>query len=740
MATLLSTEHLARSSARRPWLTIAAWAVLLVAGFVSAMGIGDVLTTDGEVYQETESARADRLIHERFGMSPEAPHEVVVVQAPGRTIDDPTFQALVADLTASFRAMDGNVITVASYLDAHDPSLISADRSTVLIHVGLGGTASDAEKNSRPVLDLVSAKNGVDGFTVLSGGHGSLERAWTETAEKDLQKLEMIGVPVALVVLLVVFGALVAAGLPILVGIFSIIIAVGISALIGRAFELSMFVTNMIMMMGLAVGIDYSLLIVQRFREERRNGRDVHDAIARSGATATRAVFFSGMTVVVALSGLLLVPDSIFRSLALGAIIVVLVALAAALTLLPAVLRLLGDRVDRVRVRVPFRRRSPEAASGRFWAWTTGLVTRHAAISAIASVAFLALAAAPYLTMKLGSSGIGSLPRNSDVYQVFSILDRDFNAGLLAPARIVVDGRADDPAVLAGIERLRERLATDSAFGSPELSWNDQGNLAVIDVPVSGAYESRAAARAVDRLRSDYIPAAFNGTRSEVLVTGPTAETTDYVNLIRSHTPLVFAFVLGLSFLILLVVFRSTVVPVKAIIMNLLSVGAAYGLMVLVFQHGIGHEIFGFGKVERIDAWIPLFLFAILFGLSMDYHVFLLSRIRERFDATGDNLESVAYGVRSTAGMITGAALIMVAVFSGMAAGDLVMFQQMGFGLAVAIILDATVVRVVLVPASMALLGDRNWYLPGWLGWLPKLELDGHHAEPAMPVYGAAGQ
>jgi RND superfamily putative drug exporter len=353
-------------------------------------------------------------------------------------------------------------------------------------------------------------------------------------------------------------------------------------------------------------------------------------------------------------------------------------------------------------------------------------------ISVVASVALLGAMAIPYFSIELGQAGVSTLPRNVEAFRGYEILDREFTAGLIDPAKIVIDTPDIESAgVQAAISRLQDRLAADGAFGSTSFERNVDGDLGLLSVAINGDPQSNDAHAALRRLRNEHIPAAFDGVEAKVYVTGPTASVADYVQVIKDYTPAVFAFVLGMSFIVLLLVFRSIVVPVKAIIMNLLSVGAAYGALVAVFQEGFLTNVFGFRQVDRIEGWLPLFLFAVLFGMSMDYHVFLLSRIRERYDETHDNAASVAFGLRSTAGIITGAALIMVAVFSGFALGELSAFQQMGFGLAVAVILDATVVRSVLVPASMVLLGDWNWYLPSWLRWLPEVRIEGGRRETA---------
>ncbi|MCE7929418.1 MAG: MMPL family transporter [Dehalococcoidia bacterium] len=723
MAQKSITRAMARFAARRPWTVITAWALLLVAGIAAASAMAGQLSTGMEMRVETESSRAEKLLEERL-RGPQEVREFVLIRSDHGTVLDEDFRDRAGRLLAEIVATPG-VVMALNYYESLDSALLSDDQATLLIPVVLSGTVDEAAETVQPLMALLERYDGRDGFSVVTGGEGSISRAFTETAEKDLRAAEIVGLPIALVVLVVVFGALVAAGVPIVVGMVAIAVSLGITALIASAFELSIFTVNMITMTGLAVGIDYSLLIVQRFREERRSGRGRDEAIERTGATASRAVLFSGMTVVVALFSMFLVPSSLFQSVAAGAVIVVIVAVAAALTLLPALLRLLGDRVNLGTIPLPGSRASSPNEGG-FWARTASFVMKRRVASIVASVALLLVAGVPYLNARLGFAGVASLPESSVAYRAFSLLDSEFSAGLLSPADIVIDAEdVHSPEVAAAIDELRERLFADPNFSRPMVEANEAGDLALVTVAVSGDPLGSHAIQAVERLRSQYIPAAFAGTGAEVSVGGETARDIDYSTVITGVTPVVLAFVLGLSFLILLVIFRSVVVPLKAILMNLLSVGAAYGVMTLVFQQGVGAELLGFRQVERIESWVPLFMFAMLFGLSMDYHVFLLTRIREHFDATGDNAASVRHGVQNTAGMITGAALIMVAVFGGFAMGELTMFQQMGFGLAVAVILDATIIRTVLVPASMALLGDLNWYLPPWLKWLPKVHVEG---------------
>jgi RND superfamily putative drug exporter len=440
---------------------------------------------------------------------------------------------------------------------------------------------------------------------------------------------------------------------------------------------------------------------------------------------------FSGMAVAIALAGMLIMPDATFRSFAVGAILVVTTTVLASMTLLPAVLGLLGDRVNWLTL--PFiGRRGQSQSEGGVWEWITKAVTARPVISVAVTGSLLVAAATPVLDINLGSVGISSLPEDSNSRHAFDVINEEFSDGVLT-ADIVIEAQdTSEPAIEAAIADLTARLEADGFFGSSELERSAAGDVALLTVAMPGDFSSAESKAALKRLRGDYIPAAFDGVAAEVVVGGATAESVDSVQMQSDYLPLVFTFVLGSSFLLLLVVFRSIVVPLKAVVLNLLSVGAAYGILVLVFQEGIGAGLLGLREAPVIESWLPLFLFAILFGLSMDYHVFLLSRIKERYDESRDNAASVAHGLRTTAGMITGAALIMVVVFAGMASGELVVFQQVGFGLAVAIILDATIIRMVLVPASMELLGERNWYFPYWLEWLPRINIEGgFQAEPA---------
>ncbi len=729
----LSPAALARSSARRPWATVALWIVALLTsiGLTSAL-LGDALTTAADFTDNPESKQAQALIDEVRGAA--AATELIVVTSDSMSVADPVFRGFVDDIQRRMQDLSPTVVShVGSYLTEDGP--VAESGHSALLPVTLAGTSSDVTAaNAAAVHDALAEVRPPDTIEASITGPATLENEFNRIAEEDLATGETIGLAVALLVLVFVFGAVFAGLVPILLGVVSIAVALGSAALVGLAFDLSFFVTNMITMIGLAVGIDYSLFIVSRYREERAAGHHKIDAIGRAGNTASRAVFFSGLTVVLALLGMLLLPNTIFRSLGIGAILVVIVAVAASLTLLPALLSLLGDRIEWLRIRG--RSAASRERQGRLWDRLTNAVMRRPVTSLIASAGFLIVLSLSYFSINTGFNGVSTLPDDIESKRAFAVLEADFSGGLTSPVEIVVDGPAD-----AAVDELRAELAAHPAFGSQSTVQAAAGSIKIISAPLAGDVNSDASIEAVRELRADTIPAVFAGTGATVLVGGETAGTVDFLTQTADWTPLVFLFVLGLSFILLTVAFRSVVIPAKAIAMNLLSVGAAYGLIVAFFQQGVGpawvKDIagrLGFAQVEVIEAWLPLFLFSVLFGLSMDYHVFLLSRIKERFDHTGDNADSVAYGLRSTAALITGAAAIMVAVFSGFAAGRLVSFQQMGFGLAAAVLLDATIVRSVLVPASMKLLGARNWYLPRWLEWIPQVNIEGTPAEPEIVV------
>ncbi len=733
------TESLARISARRPWITIGVWGVLVVVGLALVQNLlASATTTDFRLGGQYESERAAALLEERL-RGPKPVAELVIVQSPSLTVDDAAFQARVESLYAQIIALGPDTVQLGQhYYLTNNPVSVSPDRKTTIMNFFLTGSSEEAIENVGDVMEIVREANQADDFRVLIGGDASVAFENNEMSAHDLEQGERFGVPIALIILLLLFGAVVATLLPLGMAIVAIGMALAAVGVIGQAFELIFFVTMIITMIGLAVGIDYSLLIVSRFREELSRGLDKYEAVVKAGDTAGRTVLFSGTTVVIALFGMFIVPVSFFQSLGLGAILVVIAALAATLTLLPALLALLGPRVDFLTIPFlsRFSLRGAQDSEGGFWLTITRAVTRYPIVSILlVGIPMIALTSF-YFGIKTGLNDVNTFPDSSETKEAFIVFEEEFSvgdvnpAGLLSPAEIVIDGDISSPQVQAAIARLATSLQADPTFPIPpsQAEVNAAGDLALVTLPFPGKPNSRAATEKMATLRDVHVSEAFEGVPAEVYVGGATAEAGDFFGIVDVFTPVVFAFVLGTSFIILMLVFRSIVIPIKAIIMNLLSVGTAYGLLVLVFQRGVAREFFGFQHAEVIDAWIPLFLFSILFGLSMDYHVFLLSRIRERYDETQDNAQAVAYGLQSTGRMITGAALIMVAVFGAFAAGETIVNQQVGFGLAIAVLLDATLVRSVLVPASMAVLGRRNWYLPSWLNWLPDLRVEAEEA------------
>ncbi len=763
-------SRLAGASARRPWVVIGVW---LAVGAVSLLLIGglfsDATTTDLAIGGRYESQRAAALIEDRL-RGPRQLSEIVIVQSDSLDVDAAAFRARVEEIHEEILSLGPETIAggiqgqpifhyyhamaAAALIPPEDlarllPILVSADRQTALIHYTLAGTSREAVANVDRVMHVVEeADASSDDFTVLIGGDASVAHESNELAESDLRKGEVFGIPVALLVLLVLFGAVVATLLPLALAIISIVVAIAAVSVIGQFNQLLFFVTAMVVMIGLAVGIDYSLLIVSRFKEEMGRGAAPREAAVRAGGTAGRTVFFSGMTVVLALVGLLMVPASFHQSLALGAILVVIACLAATLTLLPATLSLLGPRVNMLSVPLlsRFSLKGADDSGQGFWYTVTRVVTRHPVVSILAVGVPMIFVTLFYFNIgvlgiegiRTGLNDVNTFPDSAKTKHAFLVLEEKFSAGdvspagILSPAQIAVDGDMDDPRVLDAITRLEEAIAASGSFPLPALTeFNEAGDFALVTLPFPGETRGQEAIDHMRTLRERLVPAAFEGVPAQVHVGGMTAEAADFYGIVRVYTPIVFAFVLGLSFIILMIVFRSIVIPIKAIIMNLLSVGATYGLLVIVFQLGVGADLLGFDRAEVVDAWLPLFLFAVLFGLSMDYHVFLISRIKERYDQTRDNTEAVAYGLHSTAGIITGAALIMVVVFGAFAAGETITNQLMGFGLAVAVLIDATLVRSVLVPASMEVLGRGNWYLPSWLGWLPELQVEAPEDGPS---------
>jgi RND superfamily putative drug exporter len=516
-----------------------------------------------------------------------------------------------------------------------------------------------------------------------------------------------------------------------LLALSAVMATMGLLALPSQLWPVDENAGAVVLLIGLAVGVDYSLFYLKREREERAAGRSEGAALEAAAATSGRAVLISGLTVMIAMAGMFLTGDKAFGSFAMATIMVVATAVLGSLTVLPALLSRLGDRVDKARVPLLHRLQRPNG--GRVWSWTLDRVLRRPVVSVVISAGILVALALPALGMRTVAPGAEALPKDMEVIQVFDRLQETF-PGEADPAVVVVKAPSiDDPRVDAAIENLRSRALESGRVHEPvTVDVNPARTVARIELPIDGTGSDAASYAAVSTLRSEIVPQTVGSIEGvEAGVTGSTAESKDFGSAMRSTAPLVFVFVLAFAFLLLLVSFRSVVIAIKAIVLNLLSVAAAFGILVLVFQHEWAKGILGFDYSGGVMAWLPVFLFVILFGLSMDYHVFILSRVREAYDRGMKTEDAIAHGIKTTAGVVTSAAIVMVFVFSIFGTLSLIMMKQFGVGLAAAVLIDATVVRAVLLPATMKLLGEANWYLPRWLGWLPRLRLEGAHAAPA---------
>ena len=714
---LSPTARIASWSARHRWWVVAASILVVVLAIFISSTVETKILDDNDV-GAGESGRGLDLVEERFDVVA-VPTEQLVFSNPSLGVDDPAFRSTVEGLVQELRALP-EVESVTSYYDTADPDMVSEDRNVLLAQVVIQGDVDDAESKIDAIVAAVdAAAEKATGFEVGIAGSTSLDKQLQEVSDEDFGRIMKVTLVLGLVILLVAFRALVAAVIPLVLAVGAIVSALGVAALISQVYPLADPYTAMVELMGLAVGIDYSLFIVSRFRNERKAGRSKLEAIAVASNTTGRAVFYAGVTVVLALAGMALTNNPLFISMGLAAIVVVLFALVGSLTLLPALLSVLGDNVNRLRV--PFLGRE---SNGGIWGTITDRVlARPAILATVTTIALIALAM-PVLSLNLGfNNGADAFPDAVKGKRALVLLEENFAVGLTAPAWVVIDAPdVTSPQVQASVDKFLQRVGHDEAFVGPfESDINPAGNLLSVKVPLAGDINDEASKNAVNQLRDEIIPEAFAGSGAQVYVTGITAASLDFKDQMYDTAPYVFGFVLGLAFLLLLVMFRSIVIPVKAIVLNLLSVGAAYGVLVMIFQWGWGISLLGSEETGVIEAWLPLFLFSILFGLSMDYHMLLLNRIKEAYDQGHSNEESVSIGVKLTAGQITSAAAIMVGVFSTFALGRLIGMQQFGIGLAVAVLIDATVIRSVLLPASMKLLGEWNWYLPRWLDWLPKV-------------------
>jgi uncharacterized membrane protein YdfJ with MMPL/SSD domain len=706
-----------RWSARHRKQAILGWLAFVIASLVIGGAIG-VNTLESEDSGVGESGRADKTLHQAF---PQTTNESVLVQSSKLKATDPGFRAGVADTVERLEGARHVREVTGPYAGE---GRISADGRSALVEFEIAGDPETATDRVDPSLAATAAAAKANPeLRIEQFGDASADKAIGQQFDDDFKKAELTSLPITLLILVIAFGALVAAGVPLLLALSGVAATIGLLAPISLIAPVDESVNSVILLIGLAVGVDYSLFYLRREREERAAGRSEQAALEAAAATSGRAVLISGLTVMIAMSGMYLAGAATFQSFATGTILVVAVSVIGSLTVLPAVLSKLGDRVDRGRVPLIGRVKAATARAG-IWPRIVDRVLRRPLRYALVSGGLLLALAMPALAMDTSVPGVDGLPQDLPVVQTYNKIQAAF-PGESIPANVVVEAAdVTSGATAAAIEELQATAAEQPELFEPGASVevNPDGTVANVAIPVAGDGTDATSNEALDVLRGEVVPATVGAVAgTDVAVTGMTAETADFNASMSSHIPWVFAFVLTAAFLLLLVTFRSVVIPLKAILLNLLSVGAAYGLLVLVFQEGWGEGLLGFESTGAITAWLPLFLFVVLFGLSMDYHVFILTRIRELVDRGMRTDQAVAAAIKSTAGVVTSAAVVMVAVFSIFATLSSVEFKQMGVGLAAAILIDATIIRGVLLPATMKLLGEWNWWLPSWLEWLPRV-------------------
>jgi uncharacterized membrane protein YdfJ with MMPL/SSD domain len=733
-SSLNIAARMGRWSARHRKLAIWGWVAFTLVAFALGTAVG-TKTLKEEDTGVGESGRVDKILGDEF----ETPAgERIMIQSATLRATSPRFKAVIADVVDRFQGFE-NVSKVESPLQPENNNLISADRHTALVDVEIAGDPDDAVDKIAPIYAQVeAAQKAHPGFAVESFGVSAQEQL-DQAFSDDLEKAGTLSLPVTLAILILAFGALVAAGIPLLLALTAVLGTMGLLAFFSRVMPLDENISAIVLLIGLAVGVDYTMFYLKREREERAAGRSEQASLEAAAATSGRSVLISGLTVIIAMAGMFLTGDPTFSGFGLATISVVAVAVLGSLTVLPALLSWLGDRVDRARVPLVHRlqRRDGE---GRIWSAILGPVLRHPLIAAGAAAAVLVAMALPVLQMKLAQPGPETFPQDLPAMKTYNKLAEAFPGGAV-PAEVVIKAKdVTTPEMEETIGQLKWRALVYAGMREPIVEdVNQQGTVAVVGIPMPGGATDARAFDALKSLREEVLPTTLGllGDDVEYGVTGFTAQTKDFNDLMKSSAPLVFVFVLGFAFILLLLTFRSIVIPIKAILLNLLSVAAALGIVTLVFQGGVGKDILGFTYEEGVMAFLPIFLFVILFGLSMDYHVFILSRVREGFDSGMKTEDAVAHGIKVTAGVVTSAAIVMVFVFSIFGTLSILLLKEFGVGLAAAILIDATIVRAVLLPATMKLLGDWNWYLPSWLEWLPKL---GHEEKaPEAPVTMPAG-
>jgi RND superfamily putative drug exporter len=739
------TVRVAGWSARHRWPVFVLWFVATIGIFVGSLAAGGTNAAEAVSNDERSKYEAGEAYVVYNAANTQSAEEasaqfLLVVSNPSGTVDDPAFAAAISDMVARLAAVQSTADGTAGpvFEQLADPTtapaeagLVSPDRTTVRIAARVPGDGETLVARLKPVPAAVAEiKAAHPGYTIHALNNALANDEISELINGGLDASLRLTIPLTFLILLIAFGAVVAAVIPLVLAITALLAAFGILGLYSQAVApVSPYASQLVVLIGLAVAVDYSLFMLTRFRTERRHGRDRLSAIHVASNTAGRAVFFSGLAVMISIGGLFLLDDPLFRSMAIGTISVVLVAVIGSLTFLPATLAILGDGVNRLRLPVVGRDR--EEGSG-FWAILVRAVMRRPLIAAAATTLILLALASPVLRLHMGQADFTAFPDSLDGVQAVNLLNEKWPSGSTLELAVVVT-RADEEPTKAAIERMTDTVLAIDGLSEPTKTFvSSDGHVALVSYVMSGGSNDLRNRDIVREVRSTVVPSAFAGLAGvDIFVTGDAAYTLDIVDFYARGMPLIMAFVLTLSFLLLLIAFRSIVIPIKAILLNLLSTGAAYGVLVWVFQDGNLADVIGF-KPGPIEGFIPVFIFTILFGLSMDYHVFILTRIKEARDRGMSSNEAVARGIAITSGTITSAAAIMVVVFGVFVTLELTIIKQLGLGLAVAVFLDATIVRSVLLPASMRLLGDWNWWLPGWLGWLPRVTIEGETDEPEV--------
>jgi RND superfamily putative drug exporter len=712
--------RMGRWSARHWKTAVFGWLAFVVA----AVFIGNVVGTK-QINQDDnnvgEAHRADQVLRKAFPQT-DPQTELVVIQNTNLTLRAPAFRQTVNEVVDAVQGRS-TVKNVNSPYAPGNSDQVSGDGHTVTVTWDMKGNSDTAKKN---VDVFTSATERIakahPGFYVGEAGAASSGKALDKFFTDQLKQAGERSIPITIAVLLVVFGAVVAAGLPVLLALTAVLATIGLVSLPSQLVPMDQNVSAVLLLIGLAVGVDYSLFYLKREREERAAGRSAEAALEAAAATSGRSVLISGFTVMVAMAGLLFTGDKTYLGFGIGTMMVVGIAMLGSLTVVPALLSKLGDRVEKGRIPVLGRLGRKDGES-RFWKAVLTPALRHPAISAALAAGVLVALALPVLHLHTADSGLTALPKSAPTAETIYKLQDAF-PGNVDPALVAVKADIDSPAVQRAISDLRRQaLATGQMRGPIEVDVNQAHTVARIGIPLDGKGTDATSNAALRTLRNDLLPATIGKVPGATwAVTGGTAASYDYNSLLKHKAPIVFGFVLAFAFVLLLVSFRSIVIAGKAILLNLLSVGAAYGLLIIVFQWGWGASLLNFTSNGGIASWLPIFMFVILFGLSMDYHVFILSRVREAYDRGMKTADAVEHGIVTTAGVVTSAAVVMVGAFGVFALMPIIDMKEMGIGLAAAVLIDATIVRAVLLPATMKLLGDWNWYLPNWLGWLPRLE------------------